>query len=85
LYKLLRQLRAKLFNAKATSPEDFVSFCLQRANPKAFNHVVALAAQIQNDSCMIIIENVTEESFFIFDSQIQSLPELIGYYHKNIK
>jgi hypothetical protein len=75
----------KLFNAKATSPEDFVSFRLQQVNPKAFNHAVAFAAQIQNDSRMIIIKNVTKESFFIFDSQIQSLPELIGYYHENIK
>jgi hypothetical protein len=48
----------KLFTAKATSPEDFVSFHLQGVNPKAFNHAVALAAQIQNDSRMIIIENV---------------------------
>jgi hypothetical protein len=34
---------------------------------------------------MIIIKNVTKESFFIFDSQIQSLPEMIGYYHDTIK
>jgi hypothetical protein len=30
---------------------------------------------------MIIIKNVTEESFFIFDSHVLSLPEMIGYYH----
>jgi hypothetical protein len=59
----------KLFTAKATSPEDFVSFRLQNINPEAYNHAVALAAQIQNDSRMIIIKNVTKESFFIFDSQ----------------
>jgi hypothetical protein len=75
----------KLFTAKATSPEDFVSFRLQRVNPKAYNHAVALAAQIQNNSRMIIIENVIEESFFIFDSQIQSLTEMIGYYHDTNK
>jgi hypothetical protein len=75
----------KLFTAKATSPEDFVSFRLQRVNPKAYNHAVALAAQIQNDSRMIIIENVIKESFFIFDSQIQSLTEMIGYYHDTNK
>jgi hypothetical protein len=46
---------------------------------------VALSDQIQNDSYMIIIENVAKESFFIFDSQIQSLPEMIGYYHENLK
>jgi hypothetical protein len=75
----------KLFNATAISPEVYVSFRLQRVNRKAFNHAVALAAQIQNDSRMIIIENVTSESFFIFDSQIQSISDLIGYYHENIK
>lgn len=75
----------KLFNSKTTSPEEFVSFRLQKVNQKAYNHAVALAAQIQNDSRMIIIDNVTEESFFIFDSQIQSLPEMIGYYHDNNK
>jgi hypothetical protein len=34
---------------------------------------------------MIIIINITKESFSIFDSQIQRLPEMIGYYHENIK
>jgi hypothetical protein len=75
----------KIFTSLADSPEEYVSFRLQRVNNKAFKHAITLAAQIQNDSRMIIVENVTEESYFIFKSQIQSVSDVISFYHDNIK
>jgi hypothetical protein len=54
---------------------------LQRVNNKAFKNAIALAAQIQNTSHMIIVKNLTRELYFILESQIQSLSDVIGYYH----
>jgi hypothetical protein len=65
----------------ANLPEEYVSLCLQRVSNKAFKNAIAFSAQIQNDSCMIIVKNVTEESYFILESQLQRLSDVIGYYH----
>jgi hypothetical protein len=65
----------------ADTPEDYVSFRTQIVNNKAFQHAVAMTAQIQNDTRTIIIENVSEEAYFIYESQLQHIGEIIGYYH----
>jgi hypothetical protein len=65
----------------ANWPEEYVSLCLQRVNNKAFKNAIALAAQIQSTSHMIIVKNLTRELYFILESQLQSLSDVIGYYH----
>jgi hypothetical protein len=47
--------------------------------------VTALAAQIQNDSSIIIIENVTKDSFFIYEAQLQTVSDVTGFYHNPVK
>lgn len=75
----------QVFNKLALTPEDYVSFRLQKVNEKAFKSAVALAAQIQQDSRTIIINNVAEEAFFILDTQLQSIADVIGYFHDVFK
>jgi hypothetical protein len=75
----------KVFMTVAQSPEEYVSFRMQRVNEKAFKHAVAFSAQIQSDSRMITLENVTEESFFIYDVQLQSLTDVMGFYHDSLR
>jgi hypothetical protein len=71
----------KVFLQSAESADEYVSFRTQKVNEKAFKNAIALVAQIQDDSRSIVIENVSEEAFFIYDSQLKQQSEFIGYYH----
>jgi hypothetical protein len=71
----------KLFLQSASSVDEYVSFRTQRINQKAFQNAVALVAQIQKDSRLIVIENVSEDSFFVYDTELQQLTDIVGYYH----
>jgi hypothetical protein len=74
----------KVLLTAAETAEDYVSFRTQYVNEKAFEHAVALTAQIQNDTRAIVINNVSEEAFFILDSQVQQVSEAVGYYHSRM-
>jgi len=71
----------KIFLQSAESVDEYISFRTKSKNEKAFKNAIALVAQIQNDSRIIIIENVSEEAFFVYDAQLQKLSDTVGYYH----
>jgi uncharacterized membrane protein YkoI len=75
----------KSFLASIQSPEEYVTLRMQKVNPKAWKSALALTAQIQNDSRMIMVNNVTPESFFILETQLQSLSDVTGFYYDSNK
>jgi hypothetical protein len=75
----------KAFIESTQSPEEYVTLRMQRVNQKVWKLALALTAQIQNNSRMIMVNNVTAESFFILKTQLQSVSDVIGFYHDNNK
>jgi hypothetical protein len=75
----------KAFFESTQSPEEYVTLRIQRVNKKAWKSALALITQIQNNSCMIMVNNITAESFFILETQLQSVSDVIGFYHDNNK
>jgi hypothetical protein len=75
----------KSFLESTQSPEEYVTLRMQKVNPKAWKSALVLTAQIQNNSHMIVVKNVTEESYVILETQFQSLTDVIGFYHESNK
>ena len=71
----------KQFLKHLESPEEYISFRTQEINEKAFKNAVAVVAQLQSDTRAIVIENVSEDAYFILDSQIQNIDKTLGYFH----
>ena len=67
------------------APEDFVSFRLQRINVPAFNNAIAYTTQVQAELRTIVINRVSEDSFFILENQVIQLENVIGVYHVTSK
>jgi hypothetical protein len=71
----------KIMLKASQNPDYYISFRLKKMNPTAFRHAVAIVAQHQNDLRTIVINNVSEEAFFVLENKALQVEKIQTVHH----
>jgi urease gamma subunit len=61
--------------------EEYIAFRMQHVNQKAFNNAIPATAQFHSTLRTIVINQVSEESYFVLENQVGAVNNLLGVYH----
>jgi hypothetical protein len=61
--------------------EEYIAFRMQHVNQKAFNNAIAATAQFHSTLKTIVINQVSEESYFVLKNQVGAVNNFLGVYH----
>ena len=75
------KMAEKVMLTTSDSPEDFISFRMKRMNYKAFQHAIAMVAQTQNDLRTIVLNNISEEAYFVLESAANQVNKIRTVHH----
>jgi hypothetical protein len=75
----------KLFFKHAEDPDEFIAFKMQKISSKAFNNAIALVAQHQNDVWTVVINNVSEEAYFVLEGKTRQMEHVLTVHHLSKK
>jgi hypothetical protein len=78
--KDVRKAEKVLFKT-ANQPDSYISFRMKAMNPTAFKHAVAMVAQFQNDLRTIVINNVSEEAYFVMENHAKQVDKVLTVHH----
>lgn len=62
-------------------PVEFVSFRMRKINIEAYQTAIALVAQHQHDLRTIVINNISEEAFFVLEGEAKQLERVVTVHH----
>ena len=62
-------------------PVEFVSFRMRKINIEAYHTAIALVAQHQHDLRTIVINNISEEAFFVLEGEAKQLERVVTVHH----
>jgi hypothetical protein len=61
--------------------DTYISFRMKAMNPKAYKHAVALVAQHQNNLRTVVINNVSEDAFFVMENYAKQIENVLTVHH----
>ena len=79
------KLANKAMKEHHSQPDEFISFRVKQIDEKAFANGIAITAQHQQDLRTVVVNNISEDAFFILEHQATTIENVRSIHHLKSK